>query len=436
MLQIFQNAVAWFLGLGSTVIVPIILIILGLIFQVGLAKAIRGGVTTGIGLAGLFLIVNLIISALQPAVQAIATRLHVAKAIVDVNWADAGIAWGWPGVGFLIVSIIVVNLIMVVLRLTKTIWTDVWSYWHGSALAGFVWAMTGSVLWGVVAGVVYLALGSLMSDITAKKYQEFNDMPGIGVPCGTTVQASLWAIPIVWALDRIPGIKDWDASPEGIRKRFGLVGEPGILGLILGVIIGAFAYLEFTSAGAFFSSLSQVLILGMQVATMMLILPRMVSIISEGLVPITMSVVQFMRERFKGREIHVAVDCAVLLGHPAVMASAVILFPLSVLLAAILPGVQMLPIASLAVIPFWAGAVVPYTKGNVIKTVIVLLIYSIPFMYLSTLTVNQHTLAFQNLGQFTDQIAQGLKLGSWDMGGDVLGFIIQSVFQLLGFSAS
>jgi PTS system galactitol-specific IIC component len=272
---------------------------------------------------------------------------------------------------------------------------------------------------------VYLALGSLMSDMTAKKYQEFNDMPGIGVPCGTTVQSSLFAMPIVWLLDRIPGIKDWDASPEGIKKRFGLVGEPGILGFILGAIIGI-------AAGY---NVSNILILGMQVATMMLILPRMVSIISEGLIPITMSVVQFMKERFKGREIHVAVDCAVLLGHPAVMASAVILFPLYVLLAAVLPGVQMLPIASLAVVPFWAGAVVPYTKGNVIKTVIVLLLYSIPFMYFSTLTVEAHTLAYQNMGQFTEQITQGLKLASWDMGGDILGFFIQSVYRLLGLTA-
>jgi PTS system galactitol-specific IIC component len=424
-MSIISSAVAWFLGLGSTVIVPIVLIIMGLIFRVGWQKAIRGGVVTGVGLAGLFLVVNLIISALQPAVQAIATRLGVAKSLVDVNWADAGIAWGWPGVAGLVISIIVVNIIMVVLRLTKTIWTDVWSYWHGSALAGFVWALTGSVGLGIVAGVAYLVLGSLMSDLTAKKYQEFNDMPGIGVPCGTTVQASLVAMPVVWLLDRIPGIKDWDASPEGIRKRFGIAGEPAILGLILGIVIGIAAGYNVT----------QFLGLGMQVATMMVVLPRMVSIISEGLIPITMSVVQYMRERFKGREIFVAVDCAVLLGHPTVMASSVILFPLTVLLAALLPGVQMLPIASLAVIPFWAGAVVPYTKGNVIKTVIVLLVYAIPFMYLSTLTADVHTLAFKNMGQFADQINSGLRLASWDMGGDILGFVIQSVFRLLGLAA-
>ena len=426
-MEILTSAVSWFLGLGSSVIVAIVLIILGLVFQVGWQKAVRGGVTTGVGLAGLFLIVNLIISSLQPAVAALATRLNVEKSLVDVNWADAGIAWGWPGVAGLILAIIVVNVLMVVLRLTKTLWTDVWSYWHGSALAGFVWALTGgNVVWGIVAGVLYLVLGSLMSDLTAKKYQEFNDMPGIGVPCGTTVQASLVAMPVVWLLDRIPGLKDWDASPEGIKKSFGLVGEPVILGLLLGIIIGI-------AAGY---NVQQILGLGMNVATMMVILPRMVSIISEGLIPITMSIVQFMRERFKDREIFVAVDCAVLLGHPAVMASSVILFPLTVLLAAVLPGVQMLPIASLAVIPFWAGAVVPYTKGNVVKTVIVLLIYAIPFMYFSTLTAEAHTLAYQKMGQFGDQIGQGLKLASWDMGGDILGFIIQSAFRLLGLAAA
>ncbi len=419
-----QTAVGWFLGLGSTVIVPIVLILLGLIFRVGWQKAVRGGVTVGVGLAGLFLVVDLIIAALQPAVGALATRMGLELTLVDVNWADAGIAWGWPGVAGVVLTIIIVNLLMVFLRLTKTLWTDVWSYWHGSALAGFVWALTGSVTWGVVGGVVYLAIGSLLSDITAKEYQEFNDMPGIGVPCGPTVQASIFAIPVVWVIDRIPGLKDWDASPEGIRKRFGLIGEPAILGLVLGIIIGI-------AAGY---NVQGFLGLGMQVATMMLVLPRMVSIISEGLVPITMSIIEFMRERFPDREIHVAVDCAVLLGHPAVMASSVILFPLSILLAVILPGVQMLPIASLAVIPFWAGAVVPYTKGNVVKTVIVLLLFAIPYLYFATLTADIHTAAFANMGQFTAEIESGLQLASWDMGGDPLGFVILNVFKLFGFS--
>jgi len=423
-MQAISTAIAWFLGLGSTVMVPIILIILGLVFRVGWQKAVRGGVTTGIGLAGLFLIVDLIVKALQPAIQALANRLGIALSLIDVNWADCGIAWGWPGVAMVIVGIIVVNVILVLLKLQKTIWTDMWSYWHGSAIGGVIWGLTGNITLGVIGAIVYLTLGAWMSDLTAKKYQEFNEMPGIGVPCGISVQASIFAIPVVWVIDRIPGLKDWDASPESIRKRFGVVGEPAILGVILGTIIGIAA--GYNVAG--------ILILGMQVGTMMLILPRMVSIIAEGLIPITQSIVQFMRERFKDREIYVAVDCAVLLGHPTVMASSVILFPLSVLLAAALPGVEMLPIASLAVIPFIAGAVVPYTKGNVIKTCIVVLLFLIPYMYFSTITAPEHTAAYAAMGQFTEQIEAGSMLASWDIGGDPLGWLILTIYKLFGLS--
>jgi PTS system galactitol-specific IIC component len=423
-MDFINDAVAWFLGLGSWVMVPIILFGLGLIFRVGWQKALRGGVTVGIGLIGLFMVVDLIVEALQPAVEALANRLGLALTLVDVNWADAGIAWGWPGVAAVIFGIIIVNVVMVIFRLTKTIWTDVWSYWHGSAVGGIIWGLTGNVTYGVIGAVVYLVIGSWMSDLTAKEYQDFNEMPGIGVPCGPTVMSSIFAIPVVWVLDRIPGIKDWDASPEGIRSRFGLVGEPAIMGAILGILIGIAAGYNVT----------QFLQLGMQVGAMMLILPRMVSIISEGLVPITQSVVQFMRERFKDREIHVAVDCAVLLGHPAVMASSVILFPICVLVAAVLPGVEMLPIASLAVIPFMAGAVVPYTKGNVLKTVIVILLFTIPYMYFSTVTAAEHTATYAAMGQFTEQIEAGSQLASWDVGGDPLGWLLLSIFKVLGLS--
>ena len=120
-MQIILNVVTWFLGLGEGLLVLFVLTILGLAFGVGFSKSVRGVITTAIGLIGLFLVVNLIVSALEPAVQAIATRFDVAKAVIDVNWADAGIAWGWPGVAGVVLAIIVVNALMVWLKMTKTI---------------------------------------------------------------------------------------------------------------------------------------------------------------------------------------------------------------------------------------------------------------------------------------------------------------------------
>ena len=45
-----------------------------------------------------------------------------------------------------------------------------------------------------------------------------------------------------------------------------------------------------------------------------------------------------------------------------------------------------------------------------------------------------HTLAYQLMGQYKTQIGQGLHLSSWDVGGDILGGIIQGIFRLFGFA--
>ncbi len=424
-MEFIKTAVAWFLGLGSTVIVPIVLMILGFAFRVEAKKTIRGALMTGVGLAGLFLIVDLIVAALQPAVAAMATRLGLSLTLVDVNWADAGIAWGWPGVAGVLLINLAVNAILISLKVTKTLWVDIWSYWHGSALAGFVWALTGNVWFGIIAGVVYLTIGGFLGDWTAKDIQEFHGMPGISVPCGTTVQVAAFSKILTPLLDKIPGFKNKEASADQIRKKTGLLGEPVVLGAMLGIIIGI-------AAGY---NIQKILGLAMQVATMIVVLPRMVSLISEGLIPIAQGVISFMREKFGDREIYVAVDCAVTLGHPSVMASTVILYLVIVLLAAILPGNKLLPIASLSVVPFWVGSIVPYTKGNVFKTVILGAIYIIPVLYIASAVAPVQTHAYSMMGQFTEQISGGTLMGSLDMGGDPLGFLIQSVMRLLGLGA-
>jgi PTS system galactitol-specific IIC component len=99
-----------------------------------------------------------------------------------------------------------------------------------------------------------------------------------------------------------------------------------------------------------------------------------------------------------------------------------------------LPGNKLLPIASLAVVPFWVGSVVPYTKGNVLKTVIIMALYMIPILYIASAVAPVQTQAYSMMGQYTEEIASGTLLGSFDMGGDPLGFLIQNVMRLLGLS--
>lgn len=410
-----MNIAAILGSLGGPVLVAMVMFILGLVFRASLKNSIRGGIYAGIGLAGLFVIVNNATTTLTPAIQAFSQRFNTSLTVTDVGWGSAGIAFSWPGLALVIIAIIAVNAIMILTGLTKTMWTDIWSYWHGQVVGGFVWYATGSIMLGVAAAVIFLVIGSWVGDYTAKKYQEFNGLPGISVPCAVTL-LGVFAGPFNGLIEKVPGLRDIDASPENIRKRMGVIGELGVMGVIIGIVIGILAGYGYAA----------ILNLGIQVGVLMVFLPKTVSVLCEGVIPIANAVNEFVQDRFEGKELYVAVDCAALLGHPSVMASAVILYPLAVILSLILPGNGLLPIASLAIIPYWCGAIAPYLKGNVFRMVLFTLVWMTLVFYASTAMAPVHTETMASLG-----LADANTINSsFDMGGDLLGFIITKIFSL------
>lgn len=400
-------------SLGGPVLVAIVMFLLGLIFQAGFSKSLRGGLYAGIGLAGLFVVVNAVTASLTPAIQAFAARFDTTLTLTDVGWGSAGIAFSWPGLAMVIVGVMIVNAVLVLLGVVKTMWTDIWSYWHGQVVGGFVWYATGSVVLGVAAAIVFLTLGSFVADYTAKKYQEFNGMPGISVPC-TVSFAGIFAQPVNALIEKIPGLRSINASPENIRKRMGIFGELGVMGVVIGVFIGLLAGYGYAA----------VLNLGIQVGVMMVFLPKTVSVLCEGVIPIANSVTEFVQDRFEDKEVYVAVDCAALLGHPSVMASAVLLYPIAVLMGIFLPGNGIIPIASLAIIPYWCGAIAPYCKGNVFRIVLTTMLWMVPVFYIATAMGDVHTGTMASLG--LGEAASS----SFDMGGDILGFLVYKIFSI------
>jgi PTS system galactitol-specific IIC component len=407
-------------SLGSSVLVTVVMFILGLCFGAGFKKSLRGSLYAGIGLAGLFVVTNAATAALEPAIKALAQVLGTSQTMVDLGWGNAGLAFSWPGAAFTIIAVIIVNLILILLGAVKTMWTDMWSYWHGQVVGCFVWAMTDNLVFGILAATVFLTANSFVADYSAKRYQEFNGMPGIAVPCTVSFLA-IFARPFNAFIDAIPGIRSIDASPEAIREKIGVFADQGVMGFIIGLVIGLINWIF--KVGTFTGALN----LAVQVGVLMVFLPKTVSVLCEGVIPITNAVIEFVHEKFSSkREIYVAVDCAALLGHPSVMASAVLLYPLIVVLSVIMPGTGILPIASLAIVPYWCGAVAPYLKGNVFRIVLFTLIWTIPVMYLATFQADIHTAAMARMGLGDPAVIST----AFDMGGDPLGALIVQIFKL------
>jgi PTS system galactitol-specific IIC component len=179
------------------------------------------------------------------------------------------------------------------------------------------------------------------------------------------------AIPINWVLDRIPWVKSVEADPDGIEKKLGpTFGDPMIMGFFIGIGLGLLAYWR-GFATDFWVTAAQILVLGVELAAVMVLLPRMVRILMEGLIPVSEAARDFMNKRASDREVWIGLDSAILVGHPSAIATGLLLVPIAILLMVILPGNRVLLFADLAVLPFLCSQCAPLAKGNVVRMVII-----------------------------------------------------------------
>ena len=355
-------------NLGATVALPIIIFLFAVALGAQPGRAFRAGVTIGIAFIGINLVIGLMWTNLSEVAQAMVKNTGIQRDVVDVGWPSAAaIAFG-SAVGLWVIPLtLVINILMLTARLTKTLNIDIWNYWHFAFIGSLTVAATGNLLLGLLAAAIAAALALFFADWTAPAVQRFYGLPGISIPHLTTAPGVPIAIVVNRIIDRIPGLRDVQADPEAIRRRLGIAGEPVILGLIIGLVLGI---LGFYNAGDVQTVVVKVLKTAMNLAAVMLLLPRMVQILMEGLIPVSEAARDFMQRRAGGREIHIGLDSAILIGHPAAISTALVLVPVAILLSAILPGNRVILFADLAVIPFVVAMFAPLMRGNIFRMII------------------------------------------------------------------
>lgn len=377
-------------SLGSTVMLPIIILILGLILKMKLSKAIVSALTIGVGFVGLGLIIDLLSGALDPVAKALVERFGLDLTALDVGWpAASAIAFGTT-IGALIIPIIFLfNIILLSLKLTKTLDVDIWNYWHFAFSGSIAYLWSGNnLIVGIVVALIHCFISFKIADITASKVQDFFNIPGISIP-----QAEAAAtVPIVFILDkiidRIPVIKDININIESIQKRFGILGVPLVIGTIIGLILGLLSY------GFKKDSLN----LAIQMGAIMVLCPRIISIFMEGFAPVSEAAREFMQKRFKNQEFNIGLDSAIMIGHPTTILVSGILIPITLILAFILPGNKVLPFADLASITFSIAFVTPLVKGNFFRTLIYGIVIMVLLLYISTGFASGLTDIARNIG--------------------------------------
>ena len=135
-----------------------------------------------------------------------------------------------------------------------------------------------------------------------------------------------------------------------------------------------------------------------------------------------------VKKKFNGKKVYIGMSPALVIGHPTTLVASLILIPLALVLAVILPGNQFLPLASLAGMFYVFVMVLPYTKGNVVKTLIIGFVAVGIGLWFVTDMAPAFTQAAQAVyAQTSDpaaKIPEGFQAGALDFASSLFGWVI------------
>ncbi|WP_422699148.1 PTS galactitol transporter subunit IIC [Enterococcus durans] len=414
------DGVQYILGFGPTVMLPLVLFILALFFKIKPAKALRSSLTVGIGFVGIYAIFDILTNNVGPAAQAMVEQTGINLPVVDLGWPPlSAITWGSPIAPFVIPLTMLINVIMIAIKQTRTVDVDMWNYWHFALAGTLVYYSTGSFWLGILASAVIAIIVFKLADWAAPMGAEYFGLEGISLP--TVSSITFFPIGLIGnkIIDMIPGVRNIDINPMTIQKRFGIFGEPMMVGTVLGLLLGIVAGYD----------LQGILTTGISIGAVMFILPRMVRILMEGLLPLSEAIKKFLNERYPDRDdLYIGLDIAVAVGNPAIISTALLLTPIAVLLAFVLPGNTVLPLGDLANLAVMASMVVLSTKGNVFRAVIIAIPIIIGDLYIASAIAPFITGMAKDVNFSFPEGSSGL-VSSFLDGGNPLRFWLLQIFN-------
>ncbi|MGJ0711807.1 PTS transporter subunit IIC [[Clostridium] innocuum] len=321
--------------------------------------------------------------------------LNLNLTAIDVGGSPAAaVGFGSLLGAALIIVILITNIVLVALKLTKTVNVDIYNFWYFAITAGFVQLLTGSYWLAILAGVTHAILGLKVADVMAHRTQEIIGIDAISIPHGFAAASAPLFMLLDKVYDRIPYLKHRKESEEesgehGIGKVIGSVlGQPIYLGLIMGLLFGVVA-------GYDFKGIADVT---MKTAAIMMLFPTMVKMIVNGLIPISNQAKKFFTTHFKDRELYIGLDSAVTIGHPVTISVGFLMIPVFMVFAAILPGNTTLPLGEVPFAAFYVCFATIVHRGNRKRTIISSLIFIPIVLWISSWAAPLFTELASNAG--------------------------------------
>ncbi|MCT3557316.1 PTS galactitol transporter subunit IIC [Lentilactobacillus buchneri] len=376
MLQAFNDVFQIF---GASVVVPIMIFIVALFLRVHVRTAMMSAFYAGVGLTGFTWIISSFTPVVTKIIKQMVNGTGIHLPIVDIGWQAGSLASFGSSVGLsFFVFGLVLELILFFTGITKIF------------MPSNLWNNFGFMIWGTLCFYVThnfwlsLALSSFMllyilviAEIQADRWSSYYNVKNATVCSIHNMEQAIPAI-ILDPLWNLIGLNKVKMTPDYFRNKLGAFGEPTTLGAILGVIIGVLGNLGKLGTLA---AWGQILTFGIQLAAVMTIFPLVTSVFAKAFSPLAEEIDKRRKTSNKSEEeeeeeaIHdkkrwfLAVDDGVGYGEPATIISGVLLIPIMVVIAFLLPGNKTLPVVDLISIPFMVESIVAVTRGNILKVI-------------------------------------------------------------------
>ncbi|VIB47980.1 PTS system fructose/mannitol family transporter subunit IIC [Clostridioides difficile] len=392
MLEFMKSIIDTF---GSAIIVPIIIFIIAKIFKVTTKKSFLSAVYAGVALQGFTLILNSFTPIITPVINRMVESTGVNLPVFDVGWQATSLVAFSTSAGMIYLGLGI--LLQTILFLIK--WTDVfqpsdlWNNYSYMVWGAMVIGVTGNFPLGIACMVLLNLYSLLISELVAKRWSSYYRYPNCTIIAMHNVEASVFAVfadPIYNKL----GLNKIKLNPKELEKKLGFLGEPITLGLFLGMFIGILGNMTRINT---MEAWGEIMKVGISTSAVMAIFPKVASMFAQAFAPITEAARKIM-QKVGNREWYIAVNDAVGYGEPATLISGLILIPIMLVIAMVLPGNKVLPVVDLLAIPYMVQGLVAIHNGNIPKVLVSGIIWFGLGLYVCTSTAPLFTDMATNIG--------------------------------------
>ena len=390
-----------------------------IIFRMKFDQAVKAGLLVGIGFQGLSLAVNLLTTTIQPVMDYY-EEMGSGYDVLEIGFAAlGGASWTVPFAVFAIPAIVIINLILVRAKITKVLNVDIWNFMHFLVPGALAYALFGSAVVGFLVTVALSVVTLFFSQWLAPKWGEFFGLEG--TTCTTLAFAS-WVYPISYLLnkliDKIPGVNKIDLDMDKVGEKLGIFGDPAIIGIVVGLFLSVLTKQD----------VSSLLTICMGIAAVMVLIPRMVGIMMEGLTPIGNAANEYMKNKLgEDEDVYIGMDIALGLGDPACITCTAIMIPLTIAMAFVIPDMRFFPLGILAEVCYLAPMCVLTGKGNIFRSLISMIIIMGLTLFFANMFAPEATQMMSVTSVDFDGMVTASHFG-WNPGNIIISFIHKLFF--------